>query len=649
MLFGEVYEDDFNYILQNFPIEEFDGSSWLITGASGFIMTYFIRFLLYANEYAFHDKCRLYLLCRNKQKLLAKLGLSEETNEMRILEQDVNIPILLDMDVNYAVHGASISSTRQFQSNPVEVITANTVGLYNVLSCLKRESLKSVLFLSSGAVYGEISGAILELKESDYFPLYFTDIRNCYAQSKRMGELLMKSYHMEYGLPCRSVRLYHTYGPGIDLNDGHVYSDFTRSIINQEDLVIYGDGTATRLFCYVADAVLAFLTILRRGKDGESYNLANNHAIYSIYELAMLLASEVADGHVRVERGQGQGSRDGHEKLLVSTSKLERLGWQPQIGVVEGFRRTIRSFEEEMMRKVLVTGGNGFIGRNLVESLGKSYQVCAPSRQEMDLLDTEKTRRYLEEQSVDTVIHCANTNSSRYDKGGGVNDYQILHDNLIMYWNIARCEDLYEKMYYFGSGAEFDREHYVDNMSEEYFDIYIPRDAYGFSKYIMNQNAKRSDKIYNLRLFGVYGKYEEWNGRFISNNMCRILRGLNISINQDMLFDYLYIEDLCRIMAWFVEHTPKFHAYNVCTGNSVRLSEIADVIGAECGRGLPVRILKEGEKLPYTADNTRLLAEIGGFAFTSLAIGVRRLWKYYSQAYRENESFRMQVDQFAFG
>lgn len=299
------------------------------------------------------------------------------------------------------------------------------------------------------------------------------------------------------------------------------------------------------------------------------------------------------------------------------------------------------------MQKVLVTGGSGFIGRNLVESLKERYLVYAPSSNELNLQDTEKTAEYLKEHSFDTVIHCANTNNTRIDKRG-VGSYDILTGNLRMYWNLARCEDLYGKMYYFGSGAEFDMEHYVDNMPEEYFDTYIPRDAYGFSKYIMNQNAGKSDKIYNLRLFGVYGKYEEWNRRFISNNMCRILRGLNISINQDMMFDYLYIEDLCRIMVWFVEHTPKYHEYNVCTGSAVRLSEIADIIGTECGRGFPVRVLKEGEKLPYTADNTRLLAEIGGFEFTSLDTGVKQLWEYYSQEYRENGNFRMQIDQFIF-
>ena len=300
------------------------------------------------------------------------------------------------------------------------------------------------------------------------------------------------------------------------------------------------------------------------------------------------------------------------------------------------------------MKKVLITGSNGFIGRNLLENLQDQYQVCAPSSQELDLQDTEKTAIYLEEQSFDTVIHCANTNNTRIDKGE-ISQYDILYGNLRMYWNLVQCRQFYKKMYYVGSGAEFDAQHYISNMSEEYFGKYVPQDAYGFSKYIMNRDAGKSENIYNLRLFGVYGKYEEWNRRFISNNICRILRGLNISINQDMQFDYLYIDDLCRIVVWFIEHTPKFHDYNVCTSNAVRLSEIAELIGSKCGSGFPGRILSEGEKLPYTADNTRLLAEIGEFAFTSLTVGIGKLREYYFNEYQNNIEFKKQVDMYVFG
>ena len=294
------------------------------------------------------------------------------------------------------------------------------------------------------------------------------------------------------------------------------------------------------------------------------------------------------------------------------------------------------------MKKILITGSRGFIGRNLKEKLKGNYQICAPTRQELDLSDTEKTRQYLKEESFDVVIHCANTNNTRFDVGA-VTDYEILNKNLRMYWNLVQCADFYGKMYYFGSGAEYDVQHYISNMSEDYFGVHIPQDPYGFSKYVMNQNTRKSENIFNLRLFGVYGKYEEWNRRFISNNMCRVLRGLNISINQDMQFDYLYIDDLCRLICWFIEHTPKCHDYNVCTGTPARLSEIANLLREQCGSPFPVRVKCDGEKLPYTADNSRLLEELGPWDFTDISLGITKLWKYYLEKYREDHCFQRQL------
>lgn len=217
-----------------------------------------------------------------------------------------------------------------------------------------------------------------------------------------------------------------------------------------------------------------------------------------------------------------------------------------------------------------------------------------------------------------------------------------------MYWNLAQCSDLYGKMYYFGSGAEYDVQHYIPHMSEDYFGAYIPQDAYGFSKYVMNQNTRKSENIFNLRLFGVYGKYEEWNRRFISNNMCRVLRGLDISINQDMQFDYLYIDDLCRLMPWFIEHTPKYHDYNICTGIPARLTQIAALLRAECGSPYPVKIRSGGEKLPYTGDNTRLLHELGPWEFTDISLGITELWAYYCGEYQAQSDFYRQICNFSF-
>ena len=94
----------------------------------------------------------------------------------------------------------------------------------------------------------------------------------------------------------------------------------------------------------------------------------------------------------------------------------------------------------------------------------------------------------------------------------------------------------------------------------------MPRDAYGFSKYICAKYIERSEKIVNLRLFGVFGAYEDYTVRFISNACCRALKGLPIVLRQDVTFDYLYVKDLAKITRWFIENNARHKAYNVCTG-----------------------------------------------------------------------------------
>lgn len=278
------------------------------------------------------------------------------------------------------------------------------------------------------------------------------------------------------------------------------------------------------------------------------------------------------------------------------------------------------------MKKILITGASGFIGKNLVEFLEeKKYNVKKPSREELDLTDKESVESYLLKGNFDIIIHAANTNDFKY----AVSSNQVLENNLRMFFNLERCSKLYKKMFYFGSGAEYSMEYYVPKMTEEYFDKHIPKDSYGFSKYIMSKIANRSDNIYDLRLFGVYGKYEEWKRRFISNNLCKSIKGMNMTINKNMMFDYLYIEDLCNIMEWFINNEPKYKQYNVCTGNVIDLYSIAMMINKCTGLNRSIEVYEKGWKKEYSGDNTLLLQEIGKFEFTDLETGIESLYKYY--------------------
>lgn len=278
------------------------------------------------------------------------------------------------------------------------------------------------------------------------------------------------------------------------------------------------------------------------------------------------------------------------------------------------------------MKKILITGSNGFIGKNLEEQLKSKYNIYAPKRKELNLLDEKSVERYLNINKFDIVIHSAIQNTLGEAK---VFENKALDRNLRMFFNLERCKDQYLKMYYFGSGSEYDRQNYIPQMSEEYFDTFIPKDSYGFSKYIMSKAISNSRNIYNLRLFGVFGKYEKWEHRFISNSICKVINNIPIKIKQNVNFDYLYIDDLCEIMEWFINNTPKHKYYNICTGNKIDLITIAKKIIENSKKDIKLIIEKHGLSREYTGDNSRLINEIGSYKFKPIDESIKELYKYY--------------------
>ena len=276
--------------------------------------------------------------------------------------------------------------------------------------------------------------------------------------------------------------------------------------------------------------------------------------------------------------------------------------------------------------KILITGAKGFIGRNLVEKLNNSCQMETPGREELNLLDENAIKEFLAKNNFDIIIHTANTNNTR---NKAVTPYGSLDGNLRMFFNLERCKDYYGKMYYFGSGAEYDMQHYIPDMKEDYFDTHVPADSYGFSKYIMSKSCMKDGNIYDLRLFGVYGKYEEWERRFISNAICRALKGKDITIQKNVYFDYLWIDDLCDIMSWFIENEPTHRHYNVCRGSKIDLYTLACMVREILDVDCDIVVGEPGLKPEYTGDNLRLLSEIGDFQFTGFEESIYKLCEYY--------------------
>lgn len=279
------------------------------------------------------------------------------------------------------------------------------------------------------------------------------------------------------------------------------------------------------------------------------------------------------------------------------------------------------------MKKILLTGSTGFIGKNLKEYLQQmDYELLTPTHEELDLLDSVAVSEYLlSQKNIDVVIHSANINMMSAE------EYDILNSSLRMFYNFEKNKASFGRMYYLSSAAEYDRRKLDVMVREESFGTYIPTDSYGFTKYIMHKEAEKDNNIYGLSLFGVYGKYEEWQRRFISSNIVRSLKGLPMTLSQNAMFDFLYVDDLCKIVEWFIGHEPKHKHYNVCTGQPVALLDLAEMINGVSGLGREIQIAKAGWQSEYSGDNSRLLAEMGQFHFADKKRSIEAMWNYYAE------------------
>lgn len=281
-----------------------------------------------------------------------------------------------------------------------------------------------------------------------------------------------------------------------------------------------------------------------------------------------------------------------------------------------------------MSRKILITGGSGFIGRNLVEHLGQKYDLTSPDIGELNLLDAETVKNYLKTNDFDFVLHCANVGVNRKNPGPD----NMVELNLRMFFNLEQCSEHFGRMIQFGSGAEYGKQANIHKAKEEDFGKRVPADSYGFAKYVCSKYIGRSDNITCLRIFGCYGKYEDYESRFISNAICRALYDNPIVIlNKNVVFSYLYVDDLAVVIDAILKKKPKQKVYNVVPDETVDLVKISDIVNELRGRKNEVRIITPGIGLEYTGDNSRIRREFPAIKFTGIKEGVAALYKWYSK------------------
>jgi UDP-glucose 4-epimerase len=280
---------------------------------------------------------------------------------------------------------------------------------------------------------------------------------------------------------------------------------------------------------------------------------------------------------------------------------------------------------------VLITGGSGFIGRNLVERFKGTYDVLAPPPERLNLIDDEAVRKYFLDNVIDYVVHCATKPGHR----NAADPTNLVYHNALMFFNVARNQERYKKMIFIGSGAEYDTRHDLSKMPETYFDTRVPIDENGLSKYIVSKYIEGKKNIVNMRIFGIFGRHEDYAIRFISNAICKTLFDLPITLKQNRRFDYLYVDDLPAIIEYFMLNEVAHDAYNVTPNDSIELLALANLVKETSGKDLPVIVAQSGIGLEYSGDNSRLRTEISGLRFTPIERAITELYGWYSENKRK--------------
>ena len=278
--------------------------------------------------------------------------------------------------------------------------------------------------------------------------------------------------------------------------------------------------------------------------------------------------------------------------------------------------------------RVLVTGGSGFVGRRVVARLVARYEVLAPTHSELDLTDVHAVSKWLRMHPVDAVVHASVKPGHR----NAPDRSAILAGNLAQFFSLARCRSRFGRFVVVGSGAVYGIQAPLARVAEVALGERVPVDEHGLSKYVEAVWLAQDDDSVELRPFGVYGPGEDFAIRFISNALCKALLGMPVTLRQDRLFSYVWVDDLAEVVERSLGVGPESlaaGAYNVTPGEPVSLRAVADLAVAASGRDVPVMVGREGAGPEYTGDGARLASAAPGLRFTRIEEGVDMLTDWY--------------------
>lgn len=356
-IMGSILNDDLEYINRGLSERgKLEGATIVITGCAGFLGYYFLNYFL---SFAEANKVKRVIgldnfLC-GRPKWLERLS-REFPKQFSLVNFDISKGNIASIegaiDADYVVHMASVASPMFYRKYPIETLDANIWGLRDLLDTYKDRKIRGVLFFSSSEIYGDPVPEAVPTNEEYRGNVSCLGPRACYDESKRFGETMCYLFANRYNMPIAIARPFNNYGPGMKLNDQRVPADFAKAVIGGRDITILSDGTPTRTFCYVADAVLGYLKVLLHGSF-DYFNIGIESPEITVKQLAEIYIEKARElfgykGKVVAEKSLDPNYLVHNPKRRCpDISKARRLlHYEPTIKVNEGVGRFLRYVKE---------------------------------------------------------------------------------------------------------------------------------------------------------------------------------------------------------------------------------------------------------------------------------------------------------------
>lgn len=352
MKINRVVQGDIKKIAEDLrgDVRKLEGKKIFISGGSGFLGKYFLQTFWYLNTHILATKCQVISV---DNYITGTKGtdfdLAKDKN-FTFIQHDVRKEFIYDGKVDYVVHAAGIASPVYYMKYPLETLEVATRGTQNMLDFAKKKKTKSFLFFSSSEIYGDPDPNFVPTPETYPGNVSCIGPRACYDESKRLGETLCMVYHRLYNLPVKIVRPFNVYGPGMKPDDYRVIPRFLTSALKKESLPVYAGGNQTRTFCYISDAITAFIKILVSDKNGEVYNVGSDDNEVNMMTLGKMV-SDLFKGKVEaksVDYPETYPRADPMRRCPDLTKIRSFFNYKPKVVLKEGLKRTLTWYKEEI-------------------------------------------------------------------------------------------------------------------------------------------------------------------------------------------------------------------------------------------------------------------------------------------------------------